>query len=199
MCGIFAILNYKNNDVSDFLSNNGRGPENTTTGIYDTTFMGFHRLAINGINEGSNQPIYSKGIVLVCNGEIYNFRQLYKKLNIDPLTDSDCEVIIHMYEKYGIDETLKQLDGVFGFILYDRINNIKIVARDPFGVRPLYVGDQHVYGSEMKYMKTCDNIKQFPPGSYTIYQSDDTQFTCRYHQLNAKTLICNEGRCIKTN
>jgi asparagine synthase (glutamine-hydrolysing) len=106
--------------------------------------LGFHRLAINGLNKISNQPLIFQDIVLICNGEIYNYKELYALMEIDtPTTGSDCEVIIHLYLKYGIEQTLVMLDGVFSFVLYDNrltpdLNNKVYIARDPYGVRPLY-------------------------------------------------------------
>jgi asparagine synthase (glutamine-hydrolysing) len=105
--------------------------------------FGFHRLAINGLNSESNQPFIMGDIALICNGEIYNYRDLYEMMDIDPTTDSDCEVILHLYREYGMEQTLQMLDGVFAFVLIDyRMTNehSKIyVARDPYGVRPLYL------------------------------------------------------------
>jgi len=150
MCGIFALLN---NDYSyltrtfiesQFLKGKGRGPEHSVfRNVMLSADFGFHRLAINGLNSGSNQPIIINDIALICNGEIYNYKQLYKEMKVDSSTDSDCEIIIHLYLKYGIDHTLQMLDGVFSFVLIDyRLSNRtgKIyVARDPYGVRPLYM------------------------------------------------------------
>jgi asparagine synthase (glutamine-hydrolysing) len=105
--------------------------------------FGFHRLAINGLDDVSNQPIIIDEIALICNGEIYNYKKLYENMNVKPTTNSDCEVIIHLYKKYGIEHTLQMLDGVFSFVLIDyRISNPEsklYIARDPFGVRPLYM------------------------------------------------------------
>ena len=149
MCGIFSILN-NNNDISmefikkEFMKGSGRGPEFSKL---DNTFMkmtlGFHRLAINGLNEASNQPLVIDNIVLICNGEIYNYKQLYQYMNVTPRTGSDCEVIIHLYLKYGIEQTLNMLDGVFAFLLYDNritetLENKMYVARDPLGVTFIY-------------------------------------------------------------
>ena len=104
--------------------------------------FGFHRLAINGLNNESNQPILYKNIALICNGEIYNYKELYHEMDVAPTTDSDCEVILHLYMKYGIEHTLQMLDGVFSFLLldyrYDNVDAKLYVARDPYGVRPLY-------------------------------------------------------------
>jgi len=198
MCGIFALLNcnkFSNNIIEkEFMKGKNRGPEFSKL---DTSFMkmtlGFHRLAINGLNEESNQPLVINDIVLICNGEIYNYQQLYKYMNITPKTGSDCEVIIHLYLKYGIEQTLNMLDGVYAFILYDNrithdLNNKLYVCRDPFGVRPLYylkslsiLNGNNLYdflgfASELKCLESFYNdsitdhsICQFTPGTYSIF------------------------------
>jgi len=135
-----------------FEKGKNRGPEfSKLEKMEQNTFLGFHRLAINGLNTESNQPIVIDNVVLICNGEIYNYKELYTRMNVIPKTDSDCEVILHLYLKYGIEQTLQMLDGVFAFVLYDRrifcdterkdlvTNESKMfIARDPYGVRPLY-------------------------------------------------------------
>ena len=149
MCGIFTILNNKSTFNTEIVKNafdqgNGRGPEDSQL-IYntDSIIFGFKRLAINGLNKESNQPMTIDHVTLLCNGEIYNFKTLYENMDIDPTTGSDCEVIIRMYQKYGFEYTINMLDGVFSIILYDTskfTDEPKLfVARDPFGVRPLYV------------------------------------------------------------
>ena len=160
MCGIFALLNFwkyhhdKVEIYNLFLKGKKRGPENTqlievTIGDINS-YLGFHRLAINGYNdEISNQPFNIDDVYLICNGEIYNYKQLYNTLNIKPKSKSDCEVIIHMYKKYGIEQTLQMLDGVFAFILLDMKKQQVFVARDTYGVRPLYV-NTHTYTGENK-------------------------------------------------
>lgn len=148
MCGIFALLNNYNHLSLPFIEEQfqkgkNRGPEySKLTNVMMHVLFGFHRLAINGLNDNSNQPIIHNDIGIICNGEIYNYKELYKSMNVTPNTDSDCEVIIHLYEKYGIEHTLQMLDGVFSFVLIDyRLENTEskiYVARDPYGVRPLY-------------------------------------------------------------
>jgi len=151
MCGIFTLLNNTHqlltyNFVKEqFDKGKGRGPENSVLkNVMIKADFGFHRLAINGLNDISNQPIVVDEIVLICNGEIYNYRELYKEIGngFEPSTDSDCEVIIHLYKRYGMEHTLQLLDGVFSFVLIDyRLSNAlskMYVARDPYGVRPLY-------------------------------------------------------------
>lgn len=148
MCGIFALLN--NSRVFSpklikraFMLGLNRGPEQSTlTYVDDDVWMGFHRLAINGLNPASSQPMTINGITLICNGEIYNYKELYTLLDETPVTDSDCEVIIHLYARYGLEYTLQLLDGVFAFVLHDLRDDTKPllhVARDPYGVRPLYM------------------------------------------------------------
>ena len=199
MCGIFALLN--NNDIDkdkikeQFMKGQARGPEDSKIDYsYPFMTLGFHRLAINGLNPESNQPIVYNDVVLICNGEIYNYKQLYKYMNVQPTTDSDCEVIIHLYLKYGIEQTLIMLDGVYAFILYDNrpeTNNI-FVGRDPLGVRPLYnltlQKSVNIYGfaSELKcfeYFYNEDNenifekkITQFTPGSYSIFEIQNNEW-----------------------
>jgi asparagine synthase (glutamine-hydrolysing) len=193
MCGIFALLNSYQTNFNlideEFMKGKNRGPEFSKL---DTNYMkmmlGFHRLAINGLNDKSNQPLVLNDIVLICNGEIYNYRVLYRYMDITPTTDSDCEVIIHLYLKYGIEQTLSMLDGVYAFILYDNrithdLNNKIYIARDPFGVRPLYYLNNNknpllsIYGfsSELKClekfynMSEYNSICQFTPGTYSVF------------------------------
>ena len=87
------------------------------------------------------QPFINNNIYLICNGEIYNHINLKNKNNIKTKSNSDCEVIIYLYQLYGIETTCKMLDGVFSFVLYDKNINKIFVARDPFGVRPLFIGN----------------------------------------------------------
>ncbi len=199
MCGIFALLNYIINEETlkivyeQFMKGSSRGPEFSKLDKRDETFMlGFHRLAINGLNEESNQPLVLNGITLICNGEIYNYKDLYKMMNITPRTGSDCEVIIHTYLRYGIEQTLTMLDGVFAFVLHDMNNDIIYVARDPLGVRPLYALhhfsrnpslSQFGFASELKCLEYFYNdndvysiyesrkiLRHFKPGAYSVYK-----------------------------
>ena len=206
MCGIFALLNSINTGVlnntiieEQFYKGKQRGPEYSKLEYnYLQMCLGFHRLAINGLNIQSNQPIVYKDIVLICNGEIYNYKNLYIDMNITPITESDCEVIIHLYLKYGIEQTLTMLDGEYAFVLFDNRSNNEIIsniyiARDPFGVRPLYqlynktqnlnlnlnhnLFNLYGFASELKCLEYFYNqntdmyrVKQFEPGTYSVFQ-----------------------------
>ena len=176
MCGIFALFNTSKitkqiNINNEFQKGVGRGPEHsslTTNQQLDYT-LGFHRLAINGLNSVSNQPFNIDGYTLICNGEIYNYKELYEMMNIQPKTQSDCEVIIYLVAKYGIEQALRMLDGVFAFVLINNNTNEALIARDPYGVRPLYYYTDNSIGfsSELKMIHNFSSkVKQFTPGSY---------------------------------
>jgi asparagine synthase (glutamine-hydrolysing) len=194
MCGIYAILNNRYSKYEaiykQFIRGKTRGPEYSQLLNVEqyNTYLGFHRLAINGVNDKkSQQPFYIDGIYLICNGEIYNFKQLYQILDIVPYSKSDCEVIIHLYKRYGIKQTLQMLDGVYAFILMDTNTDKIYISRDTFGIRPLfesklsfYVSPNNNYismgfASEMKSLISPENkklditIKQFQPGSFSVY------------------------------
>jgi asparagine synthase (glutamine-hydrolysing) len=196
MCGIFALLNSQNKNYSlemiynEFIKGQSRGPEFSKLDTqYSNMILGFHRLAINGLNEASNQPLVIDNIVLICNGEIYNYQEIYKQMGVTPTTGSDCEAIIHLYLRYGIEQTLNMLDGVYSFVLYDISNKNLYVARDPLGVRPLYQIIDNVnytnklfgFASELKCLSEIYNsnedeyiIEQFKPGTYSVFHLTNT-------------------------
>ena len=198
MCGIFSILNniYDSELIKkNFNKSQGRGPENSHIINVDNNILGFHRLAINGFNdESSNQPFNIDGIYLICNGEIYNWKQLYKMIDVEATTKSDCEIIIHMYKKFGIEHTLNMLDGVFAFLLYDTNRQRIFVSRDVYGVRPLFLKKilsysthhyirepVYLFASELKSISDFSksnniDINQFKPGSYMSFMKSNDIF-----------------------
>ena len=104
MCGIFYSKDgTKSTIINNFKSIIHRGPDKSkyVFPLNNPYFLGFHRLAINGLNSESDQPIMMDDIVLACNGEIYNYKELAKELDIKLKTGSDCEIIIHLYKKVG--------------------------------------------------------------------------------------------------
>ena len=162
-----------------------RGPD--WSGIYDDkkAILTHERLAIVDPASGK-QPLYSedKKIILAANGEIYNHLELRKqfegKYNFQ--TESDCEIIIPLYKEKGVD-FLDEMNGIFGFALYDAENDEYFVARDHIGVIPLYMGwDQNgtfYVASELKALEgVCAKIELFPPGHY--YTSKDGKLTQWY-------------------
>ena len=157
-----------------------RGPDQTCRSTFKNVHLTFHRLAIVDLSDAGMQPMLSSDFskTLVCNGEIYNHKELREKYNFEVSSQSDCEIILHMYEKFGIEKTLQELDGVFAFCLMDTTLNKIFAARDPFGVRPAFIGNTHDYkelcvASEIKTMSEfCDNIISLNPGSYYEWEID---------------------------
>ena len=150
-----------------------RGPD--WSGIYSNNkvIMAHERLAIVDPTSGK-QPLLSKdkNLVLAANGEIYNHLELRKQFEdyYQFQTKSDCEVILALYKKKGA-SFLDELNGIFGFALYDVANDSYLIARDHMGIIPLYMGwdqDGTFYvASELKALESvCSKIELFPPGHY---------------------------------
>ena len=180
MCGITAILNVK--EQTQELRNKAlkmsqkirhRGPD--WSGIYcgGSAILAHERLSIVDPESGG-QPLYSpdRKQVLAVNGEIYNhqeIRRLYAG-KYDFQTKSDCEVILALYREKGIN-FLEDISGIFAFVLYDEEKDEFLIARDPIGVIPLYIGyddDGTIYvGSELKALEGfCQHYEPFLPGHY---------------------------------
>ena len=115
-----------------------RGPDMSRILPIPGGFLGFHRLAIMGLNEMGLQPFVRGEQALVCNGEIYGFRAIRETLQKKGYifhSDSDCEILLPLYAEMGV-EMFRQLDAEFAMILFD--GKSLIAARDPIGIRPLY-------------------------------------------------------------
>ena len=180
MCGIVGIFNVKE-QISELRQRalrmsqkiRHRGPD--WSGIYcgGSAILAHERLSIVDPESGG-QPLFSpdRQQVLAVNGEIYNHQQIRERYagKYDFMTGSDCEVILALYRDKGID-FLEDLSGIFAFALYDEQKNEFLIARDPIGVIPLYIGydnDGKVYvASELKALEgQCDHYEPFLPGHY---------------------------------
>lgn len=180
MCSVFGILDIKG-DASALRSTalemskkmRHRGPD--WSGIYasENAILAHERLAIVGLNSGA-QPLYSHDgkLVLAVNGEIYNHQELRAKYQdkYQFQTDSDCEVILALYQEMGAD-LLEELNGIFAFVLYDENKDQYLIGRDHIGIIPLYQGldeqGNYYVASEMKALvPVCKTISEFPPGSF---------------------------------
>ena len=180
MCGILCAFDLKQSNVSirpQILEMSKklrhRGPD--WSGIYDASnaVLSHERLAIVDPTSG-NQPLISpsKKLILAANGEIYNHRALRSTCDSEYQfqTESDCEVILALYEKEGKD-FVKKLNGIFAFAIYDQERDEYFIARDHMGIIPLYMGwdgDGTFYvASELKALEgVCSKIELFPPGHY---------------------------------
>ena len=216
MCGIIYYINSDYNDITrdniEYSTNklSLRGPDNSKIEVLDNNnIMGFTRLAINDLSSNGDQPIIKNDrYYLICNGEIYNHKKLIEENDFICNSSSDCEVIINLYEKYGIDnvkDMINSMDGVFSFALYDKVLNKSIIARDPYGVRPLFIGytknNEMLFSSEVKAISDVSkSVVPFIPGSYTILNhniKDDINYVT-YHNYDF-TYITDDYETIKKN
>lgn len=157
-----------------------RGPDMQRIIEVGSVTLGFERLAIMGLTEEGMQPFTCGENAIVCNGEVYGFRKLKKELESEYSfkSDSDCEILLPLYEKYGL-EMFRKLDAEYACIIYDAKRNDLVAARDPIGIRPLFYGypkdGEIIFASEAKNLTgLVDRIYPFPPGYYYA----DGKFTC---------------------
>lgn len=186
MCGILfynrnSIVGNGTKTISEIFSViKHRGPDSTNINFINNMLFCHHRLSIINAS-GGEQPIIREykgnvnGLVLIANGEIYNYKNFTK-------SDNDCEAIIDAY----LSNKLQELDGDFAFVLYDSVDNIIITGRDPVGLKPLYAGfiqgtnGQQVpiaFASEMKVLSQIDNIidiKEHPINTYNRFTVDNS-------------------------
>lgn len=177
MCSIFGFSSpaLKKEDIKEYFDRTvSRGPDMSRIESFGSAVLGFHRLAIMGLDERGMQPFTLGKHAAVCNGELYGFRPKKEKLSRKYTfkSDSDCEIILPMYCEYGVD-MFKMLDAEFAMIIYDGEKDRIIAARDPIGIRPLYYGyyddGSIIFASEAKNLVgLCKEIMPFPPGHYYV-------------------------------
>ncbi len=163
MCGIFGTINGGNinkdlfREATKLLAH--RGPDSVSFKFLDNVAFGFTRLSIQDLTEAGNQPMKHPGaaVYIVFNGEIYNFKVLRSELEREGAkfaSGSDTEVILHAYIAWGWKETLKRCEGMFGMVLYDEEKGLVYMARDRFGMKPLFFSETGetglVFSSEIK-------------------------------------------------
>ena len=197
MCGIVAILNVKEQTQQLRQKALGmshkirhRGPD--WSGIYcgGSAILAHERLSIVDPESGG-QPLFSpdRQQILAVNGEIYNHQEIRQRYEgkYEFQTGSDCEVILALYQDKGID-FLEELNGIFAFVLYDEKRDEFLIARDPIGVIPLYIGydaDGTVYvASELKALEgQCQRYEPFLPGHYLWSGDLNSQLSTLNFQL----------------
>ena len=163
MCGISGITNFKSKPdkrIVEAMRNkiSHRGPD--FKNIWENKFncIGFVRLAIIDLTNNSNQPFTSSDnkINIFYNGEIYNFKDLKKNYfsNFQFRSAGDGEIILHLYQKFGI-EFIKKIKGMFSIVICDEKRNITYLVRDRFGIKPLY----YCHDEKNKELTFCSEIK----------------------------------------
>lgn len=197
MCSIMAYLGKtltKEQFQIGFNRTISRGPDDSRIVEIQGGLMGFHRLAIMGLHPQGMQPFERNGNLAVCNGELYGFRAMKKDLlqkGYSFISDSDCELILPLYEEYGT-AMFGKLDAEFALVIYDGKKKQLIAARDPIGIRPLFYGfDKQggmLFASEAKNLVgLTDKIVPFPPGHYYA----DGTFTC-YRDITKVSKVCDD-------
>lgn len=192
MCGIAGFYGFNNNNLARSMSDMlfHRGPDGKGSYIDNNVSLINRRLAIIDIKHG-DQPIYNedKSIVIVFNGEIYNFKSLRKELEKKGhtfLTNSDTEVIVHGYEEWQ-DKCFDKLNGMFAIALYNKKKKKLILVRDHFGIKPLYyakLNNNLIFSSEIKPILNSGLIKK-APNDKIIYR----YLKYRIHDDNKETFF----------
>ncbi len=196
-----SIMGYSGKDVpakdfnGGFMRTKSRGPDATKTITLKNGVLGFHRLAIMGLNAEGMQPFELDGNYVVCNGELYGFRKIKEELEAEGFkfkSESDCEIILPLYRKYG-NGMFEKLDAEFAMIIYDGKTGTFTAARDPIGIRPLFYGydvrGNIVFASEAKNLVgIADKIIPFPPGYYYA----GGKFVC-YRDISKTSSVIKDG------
>ncbi len=211
MCGYVGFTNHIQNTkeilhtMMDSIIH--RGPDASGEYIDEGIALGHRRLSIIDVGEGGNQPLYSEdgNLVLVFNGEIYNYQSIREELVTQGYhfkTNTDSEVLIHGYVAYGA-ELLSKLRGMFSFVIWDRVAKKLFGARDFFGIKPLYyarMGDSFLFGSEMKaflhHPHFCKELNTSALEEYLTFQYsalDETFFKGVYKLPPAHYFTLEQG------
>lgn len=177
MCGLMAVCSRSISLTSfetAFDPLHKRGPDAKRIEMIEEGIMGFYRLAIMDLSEAGMQPMKLNQSIGICNGEIYNYKELKQQFSSYHFhSGSDCEVLPALWEVYK-EKMFQMLDGEFALVIYDGKLKQWIAARDPMGIRPLFYGKlkqdgKLAFASEMKALHPlCEEIRPFPPGTYCI-------------------------------
>lgn len=174
MCG-FIFSSDKNITKKEFEKALGslyhRGPDDVELVEADSAWLGFSRLAVMDLSHAGDQPFLHNNTYFMCNGEIYNYKELERDYPFDYKSKSDCEVLVPIFEKLGMPELLNKIDGEFAFVIYDEKRDKIYAGRDPMGIRPLFYGKTKAgkvcFASEVKAIQEfCTDIEALPPGCY---------------------------------
>ena len=196
-----SIIGFTTKDLSPdyirsfFERSSERGPDDSSfIFVGNNTYLGFNRLAIMDPGSAGMQPFFQNNDSLVCNGEIYCFRPIKERLKskYSFTSDSDCEVLLPLWEEKGTD-MFSELDAEFALIIYDSESGKLIAARDPIGIRPLFYGylddGNIIFCSEARCLVgLCKKILPFPPG----YYYKDGEFVQYYDPADVDSYISSD-------
>ena len=226
MCGILGS-NFLSNNFSQALAlQNSRGPDFSDIFVYENKQFGHTRLAIIDLDSEANQPMIFDEILIIFNGEIYNYNELKVSENLECKTSCDTEVLIRLYQKYG-NEFLNKLNGMFSFCIYDMKKDRYFCARDRYGKKPFYYyfkDNRFIFSSSinsiikilektpslnkvalsqyMQYFVSLDentfynDIKKLEASSYILF--DNSEFKIKkYYKINTYKRIHSEELALK--
>ena len=208
MCGIWLYLHKSGKKTlsygelyDSFMKIESRGPDRSSfLKLSDyNLYIGFHRLSIMDVSTRGDQPFIheteEKVYYLICNGEIYNYKELCEKYDITLKSGSDCEVLLHLFLKIGLDAMVKELNAEYAFCIVEinkLLKDVKLhISRDHCGIRPLFItGDENelILSSELKgspflFKDKEYKVDQFKPRhSATISTLDDNLYDLQYKQ-----------------
>lgn len=210
MCGIFAAIS--DDEITHLIpllkkalsTLDHRGPDNSSSWIDSHIFLGHTRLAIVGLDDASNQPYIYEDLILIYNGEIFNYveiREQLKKRGYSFETDSDTEVVLKSFHLFGTD-CFKSFNGMWALVIYDKKSGEVIVSRDRFGQKPLFyslIDHKVVFASELHAIATLDGcnpnyraIKSFlQEGDFNV--GGETFFDGIFEFPNAHFMRCKGG------
>jgi asparagine synthase (glutamine-hydrolysing) len=219
MCGICGFIDLKNSndnasiirDMNNTLSHRGPDAEGIWSKKDKGIYFGHKRLSILDLSANGSQPFTSSSgrFTIIFNGEIYNFKELKKSVNIDWKSSSDTEVLIESIESIGLDKTLDKAKGMFAFALWDNKKNELTLCRDRIGEKPLYYGLQNntlFFASELKALKEHPNFKKeidlnslskfftygYIPAPFSIYKDINKLLPGTYLKINHDQLLKGE-------
>ena len=205
MCGIF--LHYTKNGVIkkelmrtllyNYSKIEHRGPDKHTLSLFGNSLAGFHRLSINDLSSKGDQPFELNNDFLMCNGEIYNYHELQQKENFPLKSKSDCEILLHLFQKYGVKESIQMIDGVFA-IVYVTLEEIYLI-RDRVGVKPLFYSkntDTLTIASEPISLDGMNHIQEVLPSSLLSFSKELALTEDRYYEFPDTPIYFDEEYAI---
>lgn len=226
MCGILGC-NFSTNFFNEALTLlNNRGPDFNSTFTFNEITLGHTRLSIIDLDSEANQPMTFNNLTIVFNGEIYNYKELVLSESLTCLTNSDTEVIIRLYEKYG-EKCLNKLNGMFSFVIFNHFTNSFFCAKDRFGKKPFFYyfkDNKFIFSSSLKsiikilgftpklnkialsqylqyFVPLDDNtfysdIKKLEASSYMIIK-DNSLYIKKYYKINTYKAVYDENIALK--
>ncbi len=209
MCGIAGFIGFENNNELAAIANKiqqHRGPDNQSIWADDYLSFAHQRLSIIDLSEAGNQPFHKHNLVMVFNGEIYNYKELQQKLekerNVKFVSSSDTEVVLEMYKEYGTD-SLDFLIGMFAFAIYNKDSGELFLVRDHFGIKPVFyteINGAFAFSSELKtlvnlpgFNKSINHKAVVSSLNYRWVSGNDTMFKDCYKLPPAHYIRLKKG------